>query len=455
LNLDQLRPHFRGEIITAESADYEAARRIWNGMIDRRPHAILRCRSVQDVRSAILFAADHHLYPSIRAGGHNVAGTAIVNDGLVIDVSGMKGIQVDQGARTAVAQAGLLWGEFDRATQEYGLATTGGLISSTGIAGLTLGGGVGWLMGRCGLTCDNTSSYELVTAKGETIRADAEQHPDLFWALKGGGGNFGVVTSITYRLHPIKTVLSGPMIHPLARGRDVLRYFRDFCQAGLPDELTVYAGAVTTPEGTPVIMIIPCYCRDDLAEGERVLSRLRQFGPPIADLVAPMSYLQLQTMLDAATPHGNRSYWKSSFLRELPDEAIDAFVGMLECCPSPRSVTMLEHMHGAATRVAPGETAFHARSEGFDLVVLSLWEGAENDESNRNWTREFYSAMSSWTAGSVYGNTLSEDEQARFQEAYGSNYGRLRNIKTKYDPSNLFRHNTNIEPDNSRTSMAV
>jgi FAD/FMN-containing dehydrogenase len=282
------------------------------------------------------------------------------------------------------------------------------------------------------------------------IRTDAEQHPDLFWALKGGGGNFGVVTSIAYRLHPIKTVLSGPMIHPLTHGRDVLRYFRDYCQASLPDELTVYAGAVTTPEGTPVIMIIPCYCGDDLAEGERVLARLRRFGPPIADLVAPIPYLQLQTMLDAAAPHGNRSYWKSNFLQELPDDAIDTFVRMLECCPSPRSVTMLEHMHGLASRVAPNETAFHARREGFDLVVLSLWERAEDDESNRHWTREFYDAMSPWSAGSVYANSLSEDEAWRFRDAYGGNYGRLSKIKAKYDPSNRFRHNTNIEPETNR-----
>ncbi|MFL6416650.1 MAG: FAD-binding oxidoreductase [Bryobacteraceae bacterium] len=450
MNLEHLRSHFHGEIFTSGSAEYEIARQIWNGMIDRRPRAILRCREVEDVRRAVRFAVDHDVYPSILAGGHNVAGTALAHDGLVIDVSQMKSIQVDEGSRTAIAQTGLLWGEFDRATQACGLATTGGLISTTGIAGLTLGGGVGWLMGRCGLTCDNTLSYDLVAADGETVRADAQRNSDLFWALKGGGGNFGVVTSITYRLHPIKTVLSGPIIHPLVRGRDVLRHFRDFCQDKLPDELIVYAGAVTTPEGTPVIMIIPCYCGDDLTEGQRVLARLRQFGAPMADLVNPMPYVQLQTMLDVAAPHGNRSYWKSNFLRELPDEAIDTFVSMLECCPSPRSITMLEHMHGAPNRVAPDATAFHARREGFDLVVISLWERAEDDESNRQWTREFYDAMSPWSAGSVYGNTLSEDEQVRFQEAYGSNYGRLRSIKTKYDPSNRFRHNTNIQPERDR-----
>jgi FAD/FMN-containing dehydrogenase len=455
VDLESLRARFRGEIITSASASYDTARQIWNGMIDRRPRVILRCSGNEDVHSAVRFAAERDLHPSIRAGGHNVAGTAIIEDGLVIDVSQMKGIAVDADARTVAAQTGLLWGEFDRATQANGLATTGGLVSTTGIAGLTLGGGVGWLMGRCGLSCDNTLAYQIVTAEGEMIRADPEQHTDLFWALKGGGGNFGVVTSITYRLHPIKTVLSGMIIHPLSRARDVLRHFRDFAQRGLPDELTVYAGAVTTPDGTPVVMLVPCYCGDDLAEGERLIASLREFGPPVADLVGRVPYLQLQQMLDGSVPHGNRSYWKSNFLRDLPDEAIDTFVHLLECCPSPSSVTMLEHMHGAATRVAPEETAFHARKEGFDLVVLSLWQSPKHDESNRSWTRAFYAAMSPWSAGSVYGNALSDDDNARFDEAYGSNYQRLSKIKAKYDPSNRFRHNTNIQPESRAASLAL
>ena len=454
MDLEKLRPQFRGEIITAECAGYNTARQIWNAMIDRRPQAILRCASAEDIQSAVRFAAEDDLYPSIRAGGHNVAGTALIDDGIVIDVSRMKNVTVDPLARTAVAQTGLLWREFDAATQAHGLATTGGLISSTGIAGLTLGGGVGWLMGRCGLSCDNTLAYEIVTAEGEAIRADGETNPDLFWALKGGGGNFGVVTSITYRLFPIKTVLSGTIVHPLARARDVLRHFREFAQGGLPDELTVYAGAVTTPDGTPVVMIVPCYCGDDLAEGERILAPLREFGPPVADTVAAMPYLQLQQMLDPAAPHGYRSYWKSNFLRELPDEAIDTFVHFLECCPSPRSITMLEHMHGAPTRVAPGDTAFHARKEGFDLVVLSLWGNPESDEVNSSWTREFYASMNPWSAGSVYGNALSDDDHMRFTEAYGSNYERLSNVKEKYDPANRFRHNTNVQPK-GRVALAV
>lgn len=454
MDLERLRSHFRGEIITATCTGYEEARKIWNGMIDHRPRAIVRCTGVEDVQSAVRFAADRDLYPSIRAGGHNVAGTALAADGLVIDVSLLKEIAVDARQRTAVAQTGLLWGEFDRATQAHGLATTGGLISTTGVAGLTLGGGVGWLMGQCGLSCDHTLSYEIVTADGQAIRANKEENADLFWALKGGGGNFGVVTSITYRLHPVKTVLSGMIIYPLAKARDVLRHFRDFAQSGLPDELTVYAGAVTTPDGHPVVMVIPCYCGDDLAQGERVLAPLHSFGPPLADTVDRIPYLQLQQMLDSAAPHGYRSYWKSNFLRDLPDEAIEMFVRQLECCPSPRTVTMLEHMHGAATRVRPEETAFHARKEGFDLVVLSLWEDPKDDESNRSWTREFYAAMSPWSAGSVYGNALSSDDSARFSEAYGSNYERLSKIKSKYDPSNRFRHNTNIQPKSFAASFA-
>ena len=455
MDLDELRTEFQGEVITPTTAGYDEARKIWNGMIDHRPRAILRCTGTEDVQSAVRFAAARDFFPSIRAGGHNVAGTALAPDGLVIDVSRMKGIAVDPAQRTALAQTGLLWGEFDRATQAHGLATTGGLISTTGIAGLTLGGGVGWLMGRCGLTCDNTLSYDIVIADGEVIRADQETNADLFWALKGGGGNFGVVTSITYRLHPIQTVLSGMIIHPLRAARDVLRRFRDFAEAGLPDELTVYAGAVTTPDGNPVVMIIPCYCGDDLAEGERVLAPLRKFGPPLADTVDRMPYLQLQQLLDPAAPHGYRSYWKSNFLRDLPDEAIETFVSQLECCPSPRSVTMLEHMHGAATRVASDETAFHARKEGFDLVVLSLWDDPKDDANNRDWTREFYSAMSPWSAGSVYGNTLSADDTDRFREAYGSNYERLSRIKAKYDPSNRFRLNTNIQPTRLADSPAT
>jgi FAD/FMN-containing dehydrogenase len=450
MNVDALKHELRGELITPASPGYDAARRIWNAMIDRRPAAIARCTCVEDVIAAVRFAAREGLHPAIRGGGHNAAGLSMVNEDLVIDVSPMKRISVDPVARTAVAEAGLTWGEFDKATHAHGLATTGGLVTTTGIAGLTLGGGVGWLMGRCGLTCDNTLAYDVVTADGELITASATQHPDLFWALKGGGGNFGVVTSITYQLHPVSTVISGMLLHPLTRAREVLRFYRDFVTAGIPDELVVYAGALSGPDGTPLVAIIPAYSGADLDEGERVLAPLRAFGPPVADMVQRMPYVGMQSMLDAAFPYGGlRSYWKSNFLRALPDEAIDVFVHNAERCPSPRTIAVIEHSHGAAARVAPEATAFPARHHAFDLVILSLWEDAGVDAAQTAWTRAFYEAMQPWSASLVYVNALSEDDGERVVEAYGTHYRRLADVKAKYDPDNRFRRNQNIVPARS------
>ncbi len=452
MNLTALQSQFRGEILTPESAGYDAARKIWNGMIDRRPAAIARCTGPSDVMAAVRFAGEQDIYPAVRAGGHNVAGLAMVDDGLVIDLSQMKDIMIDTAARTAFAQTGLTWGEFDRETQRYGLATTGGLVSTTGIAGLTLGGGVGWLMGRCGLVCDNTLSYDVVTAKGDLVTAKAGEHPDLFWALKGGGGNFGVVTSITYRMYPIATVLSGMILHPIARAREVLRFYRDFVKSGLPDDLTIYAGAITTPDGVPVIALVPAYSGDDLAEGERILAPLRAFGPPIADLIARMPYVAMQQMLDPAAPFGQRSYWKSGFLRDLPDEAIDRFVHFAECCTSPRTFAILEHAHGAMARVEPQATAFTMRSESFDLVILSLWNDATEDARHMDWTRRFYDGMRPWFAGSVYVGGMDQDDASRVPDAYGKNYARLCDVKAKYDPENRFRRNQNIQPQRHATA---
>jgi len=358
----------------------------------------------------------------------------------------MKRITVDPIARTATSEAGLTWGEFDFATQAHGLATTGGINSTTGIAGLTLGGGVGWLMGRCGLSCDTTLSYSLITADGEPLTASADEHSDLFWALKGGGGNFGVVTSMTYRLQPVGTVISGMILHPFTRAREVLHYYRDFVMGGLPDDLIVYASAITSPDGAPLIAIIPAYSGPNLAEGERVLAPLRAFGPPVADLVTRMPYVAMQRMFDAATPHGVRSYWKSTFLRSLPDDAIDTFVQCAAARTSHRTMVKLEHAHGAVARVAPGDTAFPARGYAFDLVVLGLWDDVKDDARNVTWTRDFYTAMRPWSASLAYVNALGEDDGARVREAYGDNYDRLVEVKTKYDPANRFRRNQNIAP---------
>jgi FAD/FMN-containing dehydrogenase len=445
MDINALQSQFRGEILTPSSSDYEASRRIWNGMIDRRPAAIARCSGPADVKAAIQFAVDQDLYPAIRAGGHNVAGLAMVDDGLVLDLTRMKGIYVDPVSRTATAQMGLTWGEFDRETQLYGLATTGGLISATGVAGLTLGGGVGWLMSRCGLVCDNALSYDAVLANGELIRASSNEHPDLFWALKGGGGNFGVVTSITYRMYPITTVISGMVLHPLAHAREVLKFYRDFVMSGLPDELTVYAGALSTPDGHPVIGLIPAWC-GDVAEGERSLEPLRRFGSPIADLISSMPYTAMQQMLDGACPFGLRSYWKSRFLRDLPDSAIDTFVQFAETRSSPYSFAILEHAHGAVSRVATDATAFPNRTNPFDLVLISLWNDAGADARHIDWTRRFHSAMEPWSAGVAYVNGLDQDDAARVPEAYAQNYARLSAIKAAYDPFNRFRRNQNIQP---------
>ncbi len=446
MDIATLRTQFRGEVLTSDSAGYEASRKIWNAMIDSKPAAIARCTGPADVVAAVRFAAAHDLYPAIRAGGHNVAGLATVDGGFVIDLTAMKGIFVDPAARTATAQTGLTWGEFDRETHLHGLATTGGLISTTGIAGLTLGGGVGWLMGRCGMVCDNTLAYDVVLANGHLAHASADQNPDLFWALKGGGGNFGVVTSITYRMYPIATVLSGMILHPAKRAVEVLRFYRDFVLSGIPDELIVYAGAITTPDGNPVIAFLPAYCGDDLAEGERLLEPLRKFGPPIADLVSRMPYVAMQQMIDAVAPFGLRSYWKAAFMRELSNDAIDTFAKFAESCTSPRSLALLEHAHGAMSRVAPGATAFPHRSAPFDVVLISLWNDAAEDARHIDWTRRFYAGMQPWSAGTVLVSGLDQDDAARIPEAYGGNYARLRAVKAKYDPGNRFRRNQNIAP---------
>jgi hypothetical protein len=382
-----LTSRFQGELLTPQSAGYDDARRIWNGMIDRKPAAIARCHQLEDVVEAIRFASEQDIYPAVRAGGHNVAGTAMVEGGFVIDVSPMKQIVVDANTQTAQAQTGLTWGEFDRATQAHGLATTGGVVSSTGIAGLTLGGGIGWLMGRCGLVCDNTLSYDVVTAEGRFIRVTAEENPDLFWALKGGGGNFGIVTSITYRLYPITTVISGMLLYPLTQGGEVLRRYRDFVSSGLPDELIIYSAALTAPDGTRCLGIFPAYCGDDLSKAATSIDALKQWGTVLVDAIQPMPYMAMQQMFDAGAPYGIRSYWKSTFLESLPEEAIEVFVDFAQRCPSPHTLALLEHAHGAAVRVAPQATAFPTRKEGLDQLfsvsgqkprmMQTTWNGHE------------------------------------------------------------------------------
>jgi FAD/FMN-containing dehydrogenase len=444
-DVENLRARMRGSVLTAADAGYDAARRIWNAMIDKRPAVIARCAGDTDVIEAVRFAAAHGMLVSVRGGGHNVAGTAVCEGGLMIDLSPMKGIRVDPVARTAWAQPGLLWQEFDQATQAFGLATTGGTVGETGIAGLTLGGGVGWLVRKYGLTCDNLLAADVVTADGQLRHVSSEEDSDLFWALRGGGGNFGVVTSFQYRLHPLPSVLGGLIIHPRSAARDVIRFHRDFI-ASAPEELTSYVALLTAPDGQPVVALASCYC-GDLEEGERVLRPMREFGSPLVDDMKPMPYAGVQGLFGPGFPWGRRNYWKSSFLRELPDAVVNAVVEQADRAPSLLSAVVLEYYGGAASRVATDATAFPHRDAIYNLVILGQWSDAAEDQVHISWARDCWEAVRPWSSGAVYMNALSEDAGAMsVRDAYGANYARLATIKAAFDPNNLFRLNQNIAP---------
>jgi FAD/FMN-containing dehydrogenase len=443
--VDDLRARMRGPLLAAGEEGYDAARRIWNAMIDNRPCLIARCAGTADVLEAVRFAATQGLLVSVRGGGHNVAGTAVCDDGLMIDLSLMKGIHVDPAAQTAWAQPGVLWQDFDHETQAFGLATTGGVVGETGIAGLTLGGGVGWLVRKHGLVCDNLLAADVVTADGQLRRATSHENAELFWGLRGGGGNFGVVTAFQYRLHPVPAILGGLVIHPRAAARDVVRFHRDFV-ASAPEELTSYVALLTTPDGLPVVGVASCYC-GDLREGERVLSPLRKFGSPLVDQMQPMPYTGMQGLFGPSFPWGHRNYWKSSFLRELPDAAVDAVVTHADRGRSPLSAVVLEYYGGAASRVAPGATAFPHRAATYNLIVLGQWREATEDPVHIAWARDLWDAIQPWSSGAVFMNALGEDASPNaVREAYGANYARLAALKATVDEKNLFRLNQNIAP---------
>jgi len=444
-----LRRQMTGPVLTPQDAAYEPARQIWNAMIDRRPAAIARCSSRGDVQAAIRFAAERNVLLSIRGGGHNIAGLALCDGGLTVDVSQMKAIDVDAGARTAVAQPGLTWGEFDRETQRYGLATTGGAVSTTGIAGLTLGGGLGWLMGRCGYAVDNLLSAEVVLHDGQTVTASETEHPDLFWALRGGGGNFGVVTSFEYRLHTVGPVWAGFVAHPLDRLTPLLRFYREFVSTA-PDALTVHAAIMTLPTGETVAALLPVWS-GDADEGEARLAPLRAFGPPIVDMVQQMPYVAAQSMLDAAVPCGRHNYWKSTFLRVLDDEAAGMVETYARGMTSPYSLCLIEHVHGAAARRPVEATAFGIRGDHFHFVAIASWDPADDGARHVQWARQFWTAMKPWAAPQVYMNILGPDEGDRIGDAYGPNFGRLAQVKARYDPLNVFRVNQNIAPASRRS----
>jgi FAD/FMN-containing dehydrogenase len=440
-----LRNHFHGRILRPSDGDYDAARSVWNAMIDRRPSLIARCADTDDVRAAVTLAREHGLLVSVKGGGHNVGGKAICDGGLTIDLSAMKGIEVDTGSATARADPGLLWEEFDRATHAHDLATVGGVVGTTGIAGLTLGGGQGWLTGRYGLSLDNLLAIDVVTAHGTLQRASASENPDLFWAMRGAGANFGVATSFVYQLHPVTTVLGGMVIHSLDRARDVLRFYREFAKTQ-PDEATTYAAVLTAPDGNAVVSLVACYC-GPLAEGEHALAPLRGFGRPLADTIAPIPYLAMQELLGPAFPHGRMNYWKSGMTDRITDVAIEAIGDFGRRIPSPHTAIAIADCHGAYARVGNAETAYGLRDLQFDLVILSSWIDPADNERNVDWTRELFAAVEPELGNGVYVNDLGGDDGSeRVRRAYGENYERLATLKRRYDPSNLFRMNQNIPP---------
>jgi FAD binding domain/Berberine and berberine like len=443
----ELTSGLKGQVIYRGDSGYDAARAVFNGMIDRRPLAVLRPVDASDVVRCIDFVHRHDLPLSVRGGGHSVAGHAVRDDAVMLDLSSMKGVWVDPETRTVRAEPGLTLGEFDRATQAFGLATTLGVVSMTGIAGLTLGGGLGWLNGRYGLACDNLISADVATADGQLLRASAQENADLFWGIRGGGGNFGVVTSFQYQLHSVELVLAGGLSYPLSLASQILRFYDDFVKAA-PDELSTAVSLALNPTGQPALSIVACYC-GPIDEGEKVLRPLRTFQTPVEDGIQPVPYTALQSANDQGFPSGRLHYWKSGWLHALTDGAIETLMQFVRYMPSSASAIGLQHMHGVASRIAPSATAFPHRAQQYDFLILSQWSDAPDSDRNVEWTRALFQAMQPHLEESVYVNNLGDEGPARVQAAYGNNYSRLAALKRTYDPDNLFRANQNINPNPS------
>ena len=442
---DQLETAIRGEVFLPDDSRYDVARHVWNGMIDRRPAAIARCRNTDDVAAAVRFARAQGLEIAVRGGGHSAAGLAVIDDGLIIDLSEMNQVVVDPSARIARAGGGATWGVFDAATQAHGLATTGGAISTTGIAGLTLGGGIGYLMRRYGLACDNLIGAEVVLADGSVVHTSETERPELLWGLRGGGGNFGVVTEFAYRLHPLADMYAGLILHPRERAVAALRTYREQTAAA-PDELTTFFALLCTPEGAPVCAFLPTYA-GDAAAGEAAVAGYRAFGEPIADMVGPMPYVALQQMLDEGFPPGLQVYWRAHFFAALPDEAIESIVAGANAAPSPLSAVLVEHLGGAVARIGQDETAFDHRDAAYNFAVIARWTDPADADANIAWARELWEAMRPYARG-AYVNYLGVGDGAeRVRDAYSPRkHARLAALKREYDPENIFRRNQNIAP---------
>jgi FAD/FMN-containing dehydrogenase len=445
--LEKLTSTIGGTVLLPGDDAYEAARRVHNGLIDRKPAAIVRCRSAADVAAAVRFARATGTEISVRGGGHNVGGLAVADDALMIDLAEMKNASVDAEARLVEAQGGLTWGELNEATAAHGLAVTGGAISSTGIAGLTLGGGLGWLMGTYGLAADNVVAVELVTADGEILDVDADSHPDLFWALRGGGGNFGVATTFTYLLHPLTTVTGGLIIHPVDVAPDLLRFYRD-AVADLPDELAVFAALVHAPDGSGAKLTGLAVCHaGDPEQAQRDLEPFLTWGSPVMTEVGPMPYPIMNTLLDENFPTGSLNYWLSSFTAGLPDGLIDAMVDRFASAPSPMSGILLERFHGAVTRVGVTDTAVPHREVGWNLLLPTVWLDPATTEENIRWTKDTHATFAEHLVERRWLNYLTDDQgESAVRAAYGPNWDRLVEVKRRYDPENVFHRNQNIAP---------
>ena len=444
IDITSFRSAFRGQVFEPADAGYDEARQIWNASVSKRPGLIARCTGVADIVAAVKFARANNLLTSIRGGGHNVGGRALCDDGLVIDLSCMRSVFVDEATRRVRVHGGATLGDMDRETHVFGLAVPCGIVPKTGIGGLTLGGGVGWLIRKYGMTIDNLLSCQIVTADGKVLTASASENADLFWALRGGGGNFGVVTSFEFQAHPVSTVLGGFLLYPRAAALDVIRNFRDYI-ASAPDELTAYCALLHGPDGSPLVGLICCYC-GDLADGRRVLRPLRKFGSPILDGIQPMPFPAMQSLLSTSFPDGNQNYWKSTLQRELPDDAISAIVDHANRLQSPLSVVVLEYYGGAAGRVSSEATAYPHRNLPWDILFLAQWTDPGQSNMHRDWARSGEEILRPFSQNAHLLSALDVESEAVIKTAFGPNLERLVEIKKKYDPTNFFHVNVNISP---------
>ncbi|MBC8001310.1 MAG: FAD-binding oxidoreductase [Opitutaceae bacterium] len=443
-DIQPLTSSFHGDLLDPAHNGYNDARRIWNASIDKHPALIARCSGVADVIAAVTFARENNLLTAIRGGGHNVGGRALCDDGIVIDLSRMRSVHVDPAKSTVRVQGGATLGDLDRETHAFGLAVPTGVVPKTGIAGLTLGGGVGWLIRKYGMTIDNLLSCQIVTADGKVLTASASQNEDLFWALRGGGGNFGVVTSLEFQAHPVHTVTGGLLIYPRDAAVAVIRNFRDFIESA-PDELTAYAALLHTPDGIPVVGIVPCYC-GAASEAQRVLAPLRTFDNPMVDAIQPMPFPAMQSLFGPSFPDGNQNYWKSSLQRDLPDDAIEAIVEHGNRMTSPLSAVVVEFYGGAAGRVGNDATAFPYRDLPWDILAVAQWTDPAETTRHRDWARATDEALRPFSGGAHLLSALDVESEDIIKTAFGGNLPRLAAVKRKYDPGNFFRVNQNIKP---------